>query len=54
MEGIKKPEHGVFYLTLQKLGVEAQEAIFLDDLGSNLKTARLMGMTTIKVSIVYM
>lgn len=49
MEGIKKPEQAIFDLTLSKLGVQACEAVFLDDLGYNLKTARLMGMTTIKV-----
>jgi epoxide hydrolase-like predicted phosphatase len=48
-EGLKKPEQAIFDLTLSKLGVEAHEAVFLDDLGRNLKTARLMGMTTIKV-----
>ena len=49
VEGIKKPEQSIFELTLKKLGVESNEAVFLDDLGDNLKTARLMGMTTIKV-----
>ena len=52
MEGLKKPEQAIFDLTLSKLGVEAHEAVFLDDLGRNLKTARLMGMTTIRVSFV--
>ena len=32
-----------------ELGVEPAEAVFLDDLGVNLKPARAMGMTTIKV-----
>lgn len=50
MEGVRKPEQAIFDLTLNKLGVEPSEAVFLDDLGHNLKTARLMGMTTIKVS----
>ena len=30
-------------------GVEPDEAVFLDDLGVNLKPARALGMTTIKV-----
>jgi putative hydrolase of the HAD superfamily len=34
---------------LDRLGVDAKEAVFLDDLGINLKPARAMGMTTIKV-----
>jgi putative hydrolase of the HAD superfamily len=32
-----------------ELGVEPTEAVFLDDLGINLKPARALGMTTIKV-----
>ena len=34
---------------LDRLGVRADECVFLDDLGINLKPARAMGMTTIKV-----
>jgi putative hydrolase of the HAD superfamily len=34
---------------LERLGVDAPEAVFLDDLGINLKPARAMGMATIKV-----
>ena len=33
----------------EQLGVTPAEAVFLDDLGANLKPARAMGMTTIKV-----
>ena len=51
IEGVKKPEHAIFDLTLKKLGVDAHEVVFLDDLGDNLKTARLMGMSTIKVGV---
>ena len=50
VEGVKKPEREIFDRTLNKLGVKPCEAVFLDDLGHNLKTAWLMGMTTIKVS----
>jgi putative hydrolase of the HAD superfamily len=31
------------------MGVEPPRAAFLDDIGRNLKTARALGMTTIKV-----
>mgnify|MGYP006191443629 FL=1 len=31
------------------LGVEPSQAVFMDDLGVNLKPAKAMGMTTIKV-----
>ncbi len=47
--GIRKPEPRFYEIALEKLGIEASEAVFLDDLGINLKPARAMGMTTIKV-----
>ena len=34
---------------LEALKVGPQEAVFLDDLGSNLKAAKALGITTIKV-----
>lgn len=48
--GIRKPEPEFYRLALDRLGVTADEAVFLDDLGINLKPAREMGMTTIKVA----
>jgi putative hydrolase of the HAD superfamily len=48
--GVRKPERRFYELALEQLGVEAAEAVFLDDLGVNLKPAREMGMTTIKVT----
>ena len=48
--GLRKPDPRIYELALSKLGVDAAEAVFLDDLGINLKPARAMGMTTIKVS----
>lgn len=47
--GCRKPERRFYEITLERLGVEASEAVLLDDLGINLKPARAMGMTTIKV-----
>ena len=47
--GVRKPEQRFYELTLERLGVEAQRAVLLDDLGINLKPARAMGMATIKV-----
>ena len=47
--GIRKPEVRFYEIALEKLGIDAAEAVFLDDLGINLKPARAMGMTTIKV-----
>jgi putative hydrolase of the HAD superfamily len=48
-EGLRKPDPRIYELVLARLGVAAPEAVFLDDLGINLKPARAMGMTTIKV-----
>jgi putative hydrolase of the HAD superfamily len=48
--GARKPEPRFFELACQTLHIEPQAAVFLDDLGANLKPARAMGMRTIKVS----
>ena len=50
VEGVRKPEPAIYELVLERLGVDAHECVFLDDLGPNLKPARAMGMTTIKVA----
>jgi putative hydrolase of the HAD superfamily len=49
VEGLRKPDPKIYALVLERLGVGAEEAVFLDDLGINLKPAAAMGMTTIKV-----
>lgn len=48
--GVRKPEPEFFELACKKLSIEPREAVFLDDLGTNLKPARAMGMFTIKVT----
>jgi putative hydrolase of the HAD superfamily len=47
--GARKPEARFFELACEQLGIAAPQAVYLDDLGSNLKPARAMGMHTIKV-----
>ena len=47
--GLRKPDPAIYHLACGRIGVEPEEAVFLDDIGSNLKTARALGMTTIKV-----
>jgi putative hydrolase of the HAD superfamily len=47
--GIRKPEPTFYARACELLGVEPDECVFLDDLGINLKPAKAMGMTTIKV-----
>ena len=49
VEGLRKPDPRIYALALARLNVLASEAVFLDDLGMNLKPARAMGMATIKV-----
>lgn len=47
--GARKPEPGFYRIALDALQVEPAQTVYLDDLGINLKPARAMGMTTIKV-----
>jgi putative hydrolase of the HAD superfamily len=47
--GVRKPERRFYELALAQLAIGPHEAVYLDDLGVNLKPARAMGMTTIKV-----
>ncbi len=48
-EGVRKPDPRIYEIACERLGIEPAEAVYLDDLGINLKPARAMGMTTIKV-----
>lgn len=48
--GCRKPEQRFYEIALDRLGIDAHEAVFLDDLGVNLKPAAAMGMHTIKVT----
>lgn len=48
--GVRKPDPAIYRLVCDELGVDPASAAFLDDLGVNLKPARVMGMTTIKVT----
>ncbi|MGA2036083.1 MAG: HAD-IA family hydrolase [Acidimicrobiales bacterium] len=47
--GIRKPDPRFYMLACEALGIEPEHAVFLDDLGVNLKPARELGMVTIKV-----
>jgi len=47
--GLRKPDPRIYRHVCAALAVEPREAIFLDDIGRNLKTARELGMATIKV-----
>ena len=47
--GFRKPDPRMYQAACEQAEIEPHEAVFLDDLGINLKPARAMGMTTIKV-----
>lgn len=47
--GYRKPDPRFYEIACELLSIEPSEAVFLDDLGVNLKPARELGMTTIKV-----
>lgn len=47
--GLRKPAPAFYHKALNALQVTAEETLYLDDLGINLKPARAMGMRTIKV-----
>ena len=49
VEGVRKPNPRIYEIACERLDVKPSETVFLDDLGINLKPARAMGMTTIKV-----
>ena len=47
--GLRKPDPRIYLHACKELGVEPAQAVFLDDIGANLKAARALGMHTIKV-----
>jgi putative hydrolase of the HAD superfamily len=47
--GIRKPNPRIYEMMCEALSVEPEACIYLDDLGMNLKPAKAIGMTTIKV-----
>jgi putative hydrolase of the HAD superfamily len=47
--GLRKPDPRIYRMMVDTLGVDPASCVYLDDLGVNLKPAREMGMTTIKV-----
>ena len=58
--GMRKPEKRIYEFALKELqkmarergfGLKPNEILFVDDIGTNLKTARALGMRTIKVKM---
>ena len=48
--GLRKPDPRIYRMMVETLRVDPKSCVYLDDLGVNLKPAREMGMTTIKVA----
>lgn len=48
--GLRKPDPRIYQMMVETLRVDPNNCVYLDDLGVNLKPARQMGMTTIKVT----
>jgi len=49
VEGLRKPDPRIYQLVCERMQIPLSETAFLDDIGSNLKPARALGMTTIRV-----
>ena len=47
--GLRKPDRRIYQMMVDALDADPRRCAYLDDLGVNLKPAREMGMTTIKV-----
>jgi epoxide hydrolase-like predicted phosphatase len=46
--GLVKPHAPIYRLALEKLGVEPEEAVFIDDFSENIEGARLAGLNAIQ------
>ncbi|ORY57695.1 HAD-like domain-containing protein [Leucosporidium creatinivorum] len=49
VEKLRKPDPAFYQLALDRLGVKAEETVFLDDIGPNLAAAKKLGIHTIRV-----
>jgi putative hydrolase of the HAD superfamily len=46
--GMRKPDPGIYELTLERIGAAAEETVFVDDLEPNCEAARELGMTAVR------
>ena len=47
LEGVAKPDERIYRITLERLGVAPQEALFVDDSPVNVEAARKLGIQTV-------
>jgi epoxide hydrolase-like predicted phosphatase len=48
--GMRKPEHGIYHLTVERLGsgLRPEDCVFIDDMTINCDAARELGMTAVQ------
>jgi putative hydrolase of the HAD superfamily len=46
--GMRKPEPGIYHLTLERLDLPAEACAFVDDLEPNCAAARELGLTAVR------
>ncbi|KAI8359790.1 HAD-like domain-containing protein [Blakeslea trispora] len=49
--GLRKPDPEIYKLACKSIGIQPHEAIFLDDIGMNLRAASKLGIATIQVKM---
>ncbi len=49
--GMRKPAPGIYQLALERLGVVASEAVFIDDAPGNVAGARAVGITSVLIGL---
>lgn len=47
---MQKPDERIFFLTTEKLGVKAEDCLYVDDRESNLEAAQKLGMDTVMLN----
>ncbi len=47
--GLRKPDPAIYEIALKKLHMKADECVFLDDIGSNLKSAQVLSIRCLEV-----
>jgi putative hydrolase of the HAD superfamily len=48
LEGVRKPDPAIYRIALDRLGMRAQECVFIDDLAVNCAPARELGMRAVR------
>jgi putative hydrolase of the HAD superfamily len=46
--GLRKPDPRYYYWIMERLGVAAEESVFIDDFSTNIEAARQLGMIAIR------